>query len=114
MILQVLAKHGKKGFYEGPIAEAVIDAVKAFDGVMTLHDLASHQTTFDDPISVEYKGVRLWEIPPNGQGIVALMTLNLLKPFDLKCKLNRSVNNTLVQNRPFQNASKTIILLFQF
>ena len=51
---------------------------------MTPADLAAHQTTFDQPISVEYKGVRLWEMPPNGQGIVALMILNLLETFDLK------------------------------
>ena len=51
---------------------------------MSLEDLKSHTSTRVDPISVEYKGVRLWEIPPNGQGIVALMTLNILKGFDMK------------------------------
>lgn len=51
---------------------------------MTLDDLKGHSSTPCDPISTEYKGVRLWEIPPNGQGIVALMTLNILKGYDIK------------------------------
>ena len=51
---------------------------------MTPKDLAAHQTTFEDPISTEYKGVRLSEIGPNGQGIIALMALNLLEYFDLQ------------------------------
>lgn len=51
---------------------------------MTLEDLKNHETTFEDPISVAYKGVRLWEIVPNGQGIVALLTLNILQSFDLQ------------------------------
>ena len=53
---------------------------------MSLEDLENHVTTFEDPISVDYKGVRLWEIPPNGQGIVALTALNILQSFDLKGK----------------------------
>ena len=61
-----------------------MEAVNHNGGVMSLEDLKSHTSTRVDPISVEYKGVRLWEIPPNGQGIVALMTLNILKGFDMK------------------------------
>ena len=61
-----------------------MDVVQKFGGVMTTEDLAHHVTTYEEPISVEYKGVRLREIPPNGQGIVALMALNILEEFDLK------------------------------
>ena len=54
---------------------------------MTLQDLQNHTSTFDDPINTDYKGVKLWECQPNGQGIVALLTLNILETYDLQCKL---------------------------
>ena len=51
---------------------------------MTLEDLGSHFTTYEDAVSVTYRDIEVWEIPPNGQGIVALMALNILEGFDLK------------------------------
>ena len=82
----MLGKGGKDYFYNGNIAGAIVNAVKDCGGKLSLHDLADHATTFEEPISTDYKNVRLWEIPPNGQGIVALMALNILKGFDIKCK----------------------------
>ncbi|XP_013386546.1 uncharacterized protein LOC106156026 [Lingula anatina] len=79
-----LVAKGKEGFYKGRIAEAIVDVVQKFGGLMSLEDLASHETTFDEPIYVDYKGVRAWQMPPNGQGITALMALNILEEFDLK------------------------------
>lgn len=79
-----VAKHGKKGFYEGRIAQEIVDLIQSKGGVMTLDDLKSHQTTMDEPISVNYRGIDVWEIPPNGQGITALMALNILEGFDLE------------------------------
>ncbi|KAK6187450.1 hypothetical protein SNE40_005477 [Patella caerulea] len=79
-----LANNGKDGFYKGRIAQAVVDVITNHGGVMSLADLLSHKTTYDQPISVDYKGCRVWEIPPNGQGIVALMALNILEKYDLK------------------------------
>ena len=61
-----------------------MSAVIDHGGVMTTEDLAKHCSTFEEAISVEYKGVRLWEIPPNTQGIVALMALSMLKNIDVK------------------------------
>ncbi|KAJ8318022.1 hypothetical protein KUTeg_003113, partial [Tegillarca granosa] len=79
-----LSNHGKKGFYEGRIAQAIVDVIEKFGGVMTLDDLKNHKSTLVDPISVDYKGYRIWEIPPNGQGITALIAFNILQHFDLK------------------------------
>jgi gamma-glutamyltranspeptidase/glutathione hydrolase len=78
-----VAEHGKEGFYEGQVAEGIIELIQGMGGVMTLDDLKEHKTTKDDPISVNYRGVDVYEIPPNGQGIAALMGLNLLEEFDV-------------------------------
>lgn len=78
-----LAQHGKKGFYEGRIAESIVSIVTQLGGVLTLDDLKRHCSTFDDPIKVNYRGVDIYEIPPNGQGITALMALNILKGYDI-------------------------------
>ncbi len=79
---QTLAEHGKPGFYEGRIAEAIAKCVQAHGGVMTVEDLKKHCTTFDEPIKTTYRGVDVWEMPPNGQGITALLALNILEGFD--------------------------------
>ncbi|XP_071797037.1 glutathione hydrolase-like YwrD proenzyme [Asterias amurensis] len=79
-----LALKGKAGFYEGRIAEAIVDIVKANGGLMNLQDLKTHQSSIVDPIKVNYKGLDVWEIPPNGQGMTVLLGLNLLEGFDLK------------------------------
>lgn len=81
--LRAVAEGGKKAFYEGAIAEAIVATLQEAGGCMTLDDLAAHTSTWEDPISVPYGGLRLWECPPNGQGITALLALNLLEGFDL-------------------------------
>ncbi len=81
--LQVIAEGGKRAFYQGQIAEAIAAAVQAAGGCMTLDDLAEHTSTWEEPISTLYRGYRLWECPPNGQGLTALLALNILEGFDL-------------------------------
>ena len=81
---QELATYGHDGFYKGRIAKAIAEVVQHQGGVMTTDDLANHVTTFEDPISVDYKGYKVWEVPPNGQGITALIALNILEGIDLK------------------------------
>jgi gamma-glutamyltranspeptidase / glutathione hydrolase len=78
-----VAEGGKKAFYEGEIAESIASVVQEAGGCLTVDDLAAHVSTWDEPISTEYHGLRLWECPPNGQGITALLALNLLAGFDL-------------------------------
>ena len=63
---------------------AVVDAVRQAGGVMTLEDLAAHESTWVEPIGTSYRGMNVWECPPNGQGITALIALNILEGFDLK------------------------------
>ena len=65
------------------MADAIIDVVRKFGGVMTKEDLANHMSNFEEPISVEYKGCRLWEMPPNGHGMVALIAINILEQCDI-------------------------------
>eukprot|EP01117_Protostelium_nocturnum_P000399 TRINITY_DN10467_c0_g1_i1.p1 TRINITY_DN10467_c0_g1~~TRINITY_DN10467_c0_g1_i1.p1 ORF type:complete len:547 (+),score=192.28 TRINITY_DN10467_c0_g1_i1:112-1752(+) len=81
---KLLAEKGKEGFYEGEVADAIVEVVKQMGGLMTLEDLKNHKSSFDDPIKVNYKGVDVWEIPPNGQGLTALMALNFLREFSLE------------------------------
>ncbi len=81
--LQRVAEAGKEVFYQGEIATAMVAAVQAAGGCLAESDLAAHTSTWEDPISVTYRGLRIWECPPNGQGLAALLALNLLEGFDL-------------------------------
>ncbi len=78
-----IAEGGKRVFYEGEIAEAIAAVVQQAGGCMTAADLAAHVSTWEEPISTTYADFRLWECPPNGQGLTALIALNLLEGFDL-------------------------------
>lgn len=79
----VIAEKGKAAFYEGEIAAAILKVLKQVEGRMTEADLAEHVSTWESPISVDYRGLRVYECPPNGQGLTALLALNLLNGFDL-------------------------------
>jgi gamma-glutamyltranspeptidase/glutathione hydrolase len=81
--LRIIAEGGKEAFYQGEIGARIARAVQAAGGVMTEEDLASHTSTWEEPISTVYQGVRVYECPPNGQGLVALIALNILSSFDL-------------------------------
>ncbi|MBT3274307.1 MAG: gamma-glutamyltransferase, partial [Spirochaetales bacterium] len=83
-VLRTMAEEGAAPFYSGWIAERVVSAVQQEGGVLSMADLAQHTTEWIDPISVDYKGVTVWECPPNGQGIAALIGLNILSQFDLR------------------------------
>ncbi len=78
-----LAEGGKAAFYQGEIAEAIIAVIAGQGGLMTTADLAAHTSTWETPISTSYRGYRVWECPPNGQGLAALMALNMLEDYDM-------------------------------
>jgi gamma-glutamyltranspeptidase/glutathione hydrolase len=81
--MRLVAEGGKEAFYRGEIAQKIVRAIQAVGGVMTAEDLARHTSTWEQPISTLYRGVRVWECPPNGQGLAALLALNVLEDFDL-------------------------------
>ena len=78
-----VAEGGTPAFYEGEIADAIVAVLDPLGGAMTVDDLAAHRATWDEPISTTYRGHRVWECPPNGQGLAALIALNVLEGFDV-------------------------------
>lgn len=82
--LEKIAKGGRDAFYTGDIARSIDVYFKANDGFLRYEDMAAHRGEWVEPVSTNYRGVDVWELPPNGQGIAALQILNLLEPYDLK------------------------------
>src|SRR5439155_6782978 len=81
--LQLIAEHGAAGFYTGPTAQAILDIEREKGGTMTAADLAEFTPEWVDPISTTYRGWTVYELPPNTQGIAALLMLNLMEQFPL-------------------------------
>ena len=81
--LRILGEKGRDAFYNGAIAERIVAFSKADGGFFELEDFASHTTEWVEPIRTDYRGHTVLELPPNGQGITALMILNVLQGFDL-------------------------------
>lgn len=81
--LKTIANEGRDAFYQGKIAHIIADYIQANGGFLSYEDLASHQGEWIEPVSTNYRGYDVWELPPNGQGIAALQLLNILEQFDL-------------------------------
>src|SRR5690606_10277308 len=81
--LRLIAESEGEAFYRGELAEAMAAHAAREGGLLTVEDLAEHESEWVEPLSVSHKGFRLWELPPNGQGLVALQALALLSPLDL-------------------------------
>ncbi|MGI8866405.1 MAG: gamma-glutamyltransferase family protein, partial [Rubrobacteraceae bacterium] len=81
--IAAVMQDGADAFYEGPIARSMADAAQDAGGYLSEGDLTSHETLWVDPISTDYRGVRVHEIPPPGQGIAALQMLNILEGFEM-------------------------------
>lgn len=78
-----IAKGGRDAFYKGDIAKSIDNYMKSQGGYLSYDDLASHTSEWIDPVSVNYRGYDVWELPPNGQGIAALQILKTMEPFDV-------------------------------
>jgi gamma-glutamyltranspeptidase/glutathione hydrolase len=81
--LRTLARGGRDAFYKGEIARRIADYCEKNGGFISLADLAAQKSEWVEPISTNYRGYTVYEIPPNGQGLTALLTLNILEGFDL-------------------------------
>ena len=82
--LAAIAATSGEAFYRGPIARAIADCAAAEGGLMTAEDLAAHRADWVEPLAMAYNGVHLHEIPPNGQGIAALIALGILRHLELQ------------------------------
>ena len=82
--LRTIVKSGKKGFYEGEIAHRIANFVQDQGGFLSYDDLKNHKSEWIEPVSTNYRGFDVWELPPNGQGIAALQILNLLEGYDIR------------------------------
>ena len=82
--LRSIAAGGRDAYYRGPIAESIAAYSATLGGLLSRDDLARNAPTWVDPVSTNYRGYDVWELPPNGQGIAVLQMLNLMEPHDLK------------------------------
>jgi len=80
--LDKIAKGGRDAFYKGDIARAIDAFMKKNGGFLSYRDMSEHSSEWLEPVSVNYRGYDVWELPPNGQGIAALQMLNILEGFD--------------------------------
>ena len=79
--LRLIAEHGRDAFYRGEIAQAIVKSSAALGGTMQADDLADFSSEWVDPISIDYRGWKIYELPPNGQGMAALEMLNIMATF---------------------------------
>jgi len=81
--LEAIGQGGRREFYHGAIARSIAECSRRHGGLITGEDLAAHTSTWVEPISTRYRGYDIYECPPNGQGLAALLALNLVEGFDL-------------------------------
>jgi len=81
--LEIIANDGRDAFYKGDIAKTIASYMKDQGGFLSYDDLSSHSSEWVEPVSTDYRGYDVWELPPNGQGIAALQMLNILEQYDI-------------------------------
>jgi gamma-glutamyltranspeptidase/glutathione hydrolase len=95
--LETIAENGTDAFYEGEIARTIADYAERTGGYLRMEDFREHEANWVDPVSVDYRGVEVFELPPNGQGIAALQMLQILEGFDLAAMGRNSTDYLHVQ-----------------
>lgn len=81
--LRKIADGGRDAFYRGDIAKTIDTFMKQNGGYLSYEDLSEHRSEWVEPVSIDYRGYRVWELPPNGQGIAALQMLQILEEYNL-------------------------------
>lgn len=89
---RAIAKDGRDAFYTGEIAKKIDAFSKANGGYLRLKDFTDHKSNWVEPVSTNYRGYDVWELPPNGQGIAALQILNVLEKYDVKAMGHNSAD----------------------
>src|SRR4030095_9584047 len=79
---RTLARGGRDAFYKGEIARAIVDYCQKNGGFLSMQDFAEHKSDWVEPISTDYRGYKVYQCPPGGQGLTALLALNILEGFD--------------------------------
>lgn len=90
--LELIAKEGRDAFYTGAIARAIVDDMKARDGLLEMRDFADHKADWVEPLRTSYRGHDVLEMPPSTQGFVALEMLNLMEGFDVRAMGHNSAD----------------------
>lgn len=83
-IFKLILKEGRDAFYKGSIAREIESFLAKHGGFLKISDLVAHTSEWVEPVSTNYRGYDVWELPPNGQGIAVLQILNILEDFDIK------------------------------
>ncbi len=87
---RLIAAQGPAALYGGELGQRIVAGVQKLGGYLTIDDLRNHRPEWVEPISVPFKGYRVWELPPNGQGVAALEMLRMLEPYDLQALRHNS------------------------
>jgi gamma-glutamyltranspeptidase / glutathione hydrolase len=82
--LRLIAAGGPPVLYGGALGRRIVDRVQALGGFITLEDMAKQRATWVEPMSIPFRGYRVWELPPNNQGVAALEMLRIIEPYDLQ------------------------------
>lgn len=96
---RAVAEEGPEAFYGGALGQKVVEGLQELGGYLTIEDLRQHEVRWVDPISIDFHGFTVWELPPAGQGVAALQMLKLLEPYDLQSMGHNSAQylHTLIE-----------------